>query len=125
MSEITMTLSNKHQSKTWELLEVPLTESTILKVTQVETRDGNVSTYFNGKKRKWEHKWAWLTADEYEQLRAFRDKQFEDFEYPLLSIPHLGVEQVPVYLELSNREIVRYDGLVQNAKILMRETRQG
>lgn len=120
---ITLKLQNEKGSKTWELLEVPITERQILGVKQVETKDGNISTYFKHKKRQWVQKFSYMTDEEYAELVALRDEQFNSFKYPLLTIETLGVVDVPVYLELNDRSIMRYDKMVSDVKLTMRETR--
>jgi hypothetical protein len=121
---ISLTLVDLQNSKTWELLEVPFTEQPVEGVSDVQTLSGNVYTDFLYQKRIWKHKWAYMTEQEYLELRAFYDRQFTDYKYPLVTIPDLGVENVPVRMSINNRNIVNNCGVVSGVEITLRETAQ-
>ena len=122
-NSITMTLTDSTHSVTYEMLEVPLTEQIVEGARDVQTIDGNVSTYFTFKKRQWRHRWAFMSEDEYLELRGFFDRQQTKYRFPVLSIPRLNVN-TPVRLSINDRNIVNNCGRVRNVDITMRETRQ-
>lgn len=106
------------------LLEVPLKESKIKGETEVITMDLNVYTDFFAQKKAWSHTWANLTEAEYDALEEFFDRQYELYEYPVISIPDLGVVDVVVKMDLSDRDIIDNCGTVENVTVTFRETIQ-
>lgn len=124
MTNISMKIADTESSVYYDLLEVPLTEAPALGITNIETADNNITTYFTANKRIWKHKWVYMTKEEYEALRALYDRQFLLFKYPLLTIEHLNVINVPVFLSMSDRTVVDSCGGVSDVEITMRETIQ-
>ncbi len=65
-----------------------------------------------------------MSREEYKKLKGFYDRQFTEYKYPLLTIPHLSVERVPVLMNINSRDIVNNCGMVSGVEITLRETRQ-
>lgn len=105
-------------------LEVPLTESTIEGAKDVQTLDMNVYTSFIANKRLWSHRWAYMSKEDFEALKAFYDRQFTTFTYPKISIDELGVSEVVVRMTLSPRSIIDHCGTIEDVTVSFRETRQ-
>jgi len=123
---ITMQLIDTVDNLTYDLLEVPLTQEIIDGKTNVEPLNGDVFTYvtYDGKRRI-THSWAYMSEDDYLRLLAFERRQYSTFLRPLLTIPRLGIENMPVILEFSNpQKIVNNCGVVNGVTIVMRETSQ-
>lgn len=117
----TLTIADDTNSKKWELLNVPLTEDYIVDSRQVVTKSGAIHTYFISKKRKWKHSWPYMATEEFDELRGFYLRQLENGKYPRVSIGGLGVENVPVNLEISKKNIISEKGWVSDVEIVMRE----
>lgn len=124
MNSISMKIADTVSQVEYDLLEVPLTETTVLGSTNVETADNNITTYFTANKRIWKHRWVYMTKEEYETLRTIHDRQYVLYKYPLLTIEHLNVENVPVLLTMNERRVVDNCGGVSDIEITMRETIQ-
>ncbi len=121
---LTLKLTDDSEVIEYDLLEVPLTESPIRGATDIETLDGNVSTYFTYNKRSWRHRWAYMSKEDYEKLKGFYDRQFTNHKYPLLSIPELNVNNVPVLMNINQRDIVNNCGMVSGVETTFRESKQ-
>lgn len=127
MNPLTLRLIDSSDDVTYDILEVPFEELPIDGKTNIETADGNVFSYvtYSGK-RQWSHTWSWMTEEEYLRLRAFERRQYSDpFQRPLITIARLGVENVPVVMEITApRKIVSNCGTVQGVSVTWRETIQ-
>ena len=115
-------LTDATDSIEYDLLEVPITQTDRIGKKTVVTKDGNISTYYNYKKQVIKHRWAYMTNSQYQQLRAFFDRQYQTGHYPKLTITKLGINEMPVALELSERKIIRNDGLTEGVELTMTET---
>lgn len=122
MNRITLTLTDDANSITYELLQVPFTEKQEMGGSKIVTLDGNVSTYRLWGKRLWTHKWAWMTEQEYLNLKGFYDRQWTSLKYPKMTCERLGVESLPVVLDISDRNIISDCGVVRDVEISLRET---
>jgi len=104
--------------------EIPVREETLENATDVTTLDFNVYTDFINTKRKWNFGWSILTESEYNAIKAVFESQYTLFQYPRLSIPALGIVNVPVRLTTNSKDVVTNCGEVANFQITMRETAQ-
>ena len=123
---LTMQLIDGADNIVYDLLEVPLLQETVDGKTNVETLDGNIFTYFayDGKRRV-AHTWAYMTEAEYAQLRAMERRQYTTFLRPLLTVTRLGIENMPVVMEITTpQKIISNCGTVQNVTVSLRETVQ-
>lgn len=107
-------------------LGVPLTETPIENATDVVTADNNMYTTFavSSTKRGWNIKWDILKELDYETIKAIYDDQWINYQYPPLSIPYYGIEDVPVRMSISPKEVFNHCGDVQNVTISLRESVQ-
>lgn len=123
---ITLQLIDAADNLTYDLLEVPLQQDTIDGKTNIETLDGNVFTYvtYDGKRRI-VHTWAYMSDEEYQRLKAFERRQYSTFLRPLLTIPRLGIENMPVVVDITTpQKIINNCGVVQGVTLTLRETIQ-
>lgn len=121
---ITFTLTDSEDTETYEWYETPFTDAEEGGEEAITTLDGNVYVDFIYTKRTWERKFAWMYEEDYLKLKAFVDRQRTLYRFPLLSIPEFGVENIPVYLTISERSTINACGTVENVTISMRETVQ-
>lgn len=107
-------------------LGVPLTGQHLENATDVITADNNMYTTFavSNNKMLWSLVWDVLTEDEYNDLKSIYDNQFITYQYPLFDLPHLSIEDMPVRMTISPREIWNNCGDVQNVTITLRESVQ-
>lgn len=90
----------------------------------VTTLDGNMYTDFASQKASWEFNYDSLTEDEYNDIRAYYDRQFTDLAYPELSIAHYSLANRPVRMYINEKDIWNNCGAIQNVKLSFRETDQ-
>lgn len=123
---IAMTLTDDFTSATLEALNVPLVEDTMNNDVVVTTLDNNISVYISpdSDKRVWTHTWAYLSEDDYNTLRGFRDRQRTLFMYPRVTISDQNATDVPVYMNLNPKSIIDHCGTVQNVTVTLRESQQ-
>ena len=123
---LTMQLTDSAETLVYDLLEVPLELEPVDGRSDIETMDGNVSTYMTYRDKVFlQHTWAYMTEDEYRQLRAMERRQYTTFLRPLLTFTRLGFVDVPVKMEITTRQrIVSNCGTVQGVTITLRETAQ-
>jgi len=121
---ITIELTNNSGSLVLPALAPPLTTTTVEGATDVQTLDNNVSTYFTANKRQWTQKWDYMSEADYNALKAYYDSQWTEFKYPLLTIDHYGVSNVPVRMYMDERNTIDNCGTVENVSTTFRETRQ-
>lgn len=107
-------------------LGVPLTETTIENATDIVTADNNVYTTFavSSNKRGWTIRFDLLREDDYNQIKAIYDDQWINYQYPTLSIPYYNIEDIPVRMSISPKEIFNHCGDVQDVIINLRESVQ-
>lgn len=117
-------ISDTVDEMTIEYPAPPLREQVIEGATDITTLDLNVYTDFFATKRQWSNTLAKMSEDDFNQLKAFYDRQWTLFQYPSISIPDLGVEDVVVRMSLSPRDVVNNCGMVENVGIDFRETIQ-
>jgi hypothetical protein len=65
-----------------------------------------------------------MSEADFNKLKGFYDRQFTLWQYPLVSIPDLGVSNIVVRMSLSPRQVIDNCGTVQNVQITLRETVQ-
>lgn len=121
---ITFTLTDSQDSQTYQYYEAPFTDSEVGGEESITTLNGNVYVDFIYTKRVWERKFAWLSEEDYLNLKAFVDRQRTTYKFPLLSIPEFGIEDIPVYLTISERNTTNACGMVEDITVTMRETVQ-
>lgn len=103
---------------------VPLTTTTLEGAVDVQTLSYDIYTDFITTKRLWQHTWAYMTEDEYNDLQGYYLRQFTTYQYPQLSIADEGVSLVTVRMELAPKKVIDHCGTVQDVTVRFRETRQ-
>jgi hypothetical protein len=123
---ITMTLTDDTTSAVLQMLEVPLTVDTINNDVEVITLDNDITIYMypNSDKRVWSHTWSYLSEDDYNTLKGFRDRQRTLFKFPRVTISDQDVSDIPVYMTLNPKNIIDHCGTVNDATVVLRESNQ-
>lgn len=126
---IKVTIRDGVKRGSWDAaLIVPIVMSPIINSTDVETIDGNISTYYGSTKRQYEIEVLPRTATQYNGLMNFIKRQYENLKYPLLTIEGAGeaidVTDMVAKMEISPAEVVNGCGLVDGVKITFRESKQ-
>lgn len=92
--------------------------------TDVVTLSGEIYTDFVSQESSWVFNYESLTEAQYNLLRGVYDSQFTTYQYPLLTIPHFTIEDVPVRMYINEKDIWNHCGDVKNVQITFRETTQ-
>lgn len=119
-----VTLTDDSDTWTSPAPQIPLNIQTIEAAVDVTTLDLNVYTDLLATKRQWTVNWGTMTAADYNDLKAFYDRQFSLYKLPLLTIPDLGVSDVVVRMTINDQSITSDTGLVDGVTITLRETVQ-
>lgn len=122
MYEIVITDSTG--SLTLPALEVPLTISPIEGSTDVQTLDYNIYTDFTTIKKLISHSWAYLTEDQYNDLKGYYERQFTLFQYPRITISELSITDMTAKMTLNPQAIIDQCGTVSNVTVSFRESKQ-
>lgn len=77
-----MTLADSVDSMTFDLLEVPIVDKDVEGAVDNTLVNGNVFTDFLWLKKQWTQKWALMCPDEYDRLRGFYTRQWDNAEVP-------------------------------------------
>lgn len=123
---LSLTLTDLQDTVTYDLLQVPLTTSDVEGTTDVTTLDGNIYTDYLYDKKTFSHKWAWMSLEDYNRLRAFYDRQFSDYKYPTMTLtePDGTVITKVTKMDISAKKMINQCGVVEDVEIKLRETRQ-
>lgn len=122
---ITFTLTDSQDTVTHTLYDAPFIDAEASGgEEEIVTLDGNVYVDFIYTKRVWTRKFAFLKETDYLKLKGFQDRQRSTYRFPMLSIPEFGIDNVPVYLKVSERKTTNACGDVVNITLTMRETMQ-
>lgn len=119
-----ITLTDDASTWTSPAPKPPLAVDTIESAIDVTTLDLNVYTDLIGTKKMWTVNWGGMTPSEYASLKAFYDRQFTLYKYPVLSIPDLAVDDVVVRMTITSQDIVDDTGMVDGVTVTLRETAQ-
>ena len=83
---IELKITDLQDTQTYKIITAPLVSSPIIAETDVTTIDNNISTYYTGTKRQFTIDLGWMSKADYTALVAFRDRQYTDLKYPLITI---------------------------------------
>lgn len=119
-----LTLSDSTTTATFDQAEVPVTTTPLEIATDVQVLSGNLYTDFIAQKRIWSRTFAYLTIDEFNDLKGFYDRQFTLYEYPLLTIVDDNADEVPVRMSISAQNIIDNCATVADVTVSFRESRQ-
>lgn len=124
MASYQITISDSVDEMTIQFPSPPLIEEIIEGAADVETLDLNVYTDFFATKRNWSDTLQVMSEADFNQLKGFYDRQWTLWQYPTISIPDLGVNDVVVRMNLSPRRVKDRCGRVENVTMSFRETVQ-
>lgn len=128
---ITFTITDLTDSMTFdggqaEILN-PLVSNPVIRETDVETIDANISTYYSATKRQFTVQLGYLDKDSWAALNAFRDRQYTDRKYPLITISgdeNINVTDLPMKITINAQNVINNCGEVENVTITLRESKQ-
>ena len=127
---LTLTLTrgtgNSAVSKTYteSQLSSPFTISDVEGKSSTTTLNGNVYVDFAYSKKAFQVDIFNLSVSDYSDIRAFYDYQFTSGNFITLSIPELSISNMPVYMEMSKRNIVSQCLTTDKLTLNFRETVQ-
>jgi hypothetical protein len=102
----------------------PFTISDVEGKSSTTTLNGNVYVDFAYSKKAFQVDIFNLSTSDYSDIRAFYDYQFTSGKFITLSIPELSIANMPVYMEMSKRNIVSQCLTTDKLTLNFRETVQ-
>ncbi len=113
-------------AKTYTEVEIgsPFTITDVEGKSSNTTLDGNVYVDWAYNKKQYSFDLFNLTPQDYADIRAFYDYQFSNSAFPTITIPELNIDKLPVYMEISSRNIINQCLLTDKLTIKFRETVQ-
>lgn len=105
-------------------LGVPLTIADVEGKSQTTTLDGNIFVDWAYNKKQFSVDLFNLTPIDYAEIRSFYEYQFLSSEFPTITIPELNITDMPVFMEMSTRNIVNKCLLTDKITLKFRETIQ-
>ena len=125
---ISITIQDSTDSMTFGAsLIVPISLSPIINETDVETIDGNISTYYGSTKRQYSVKLMPMDQQSYASLRAFLARQYQNLKYPQITVEGaetLNIQNMTAKMSISDIEVRNACGLVDNISLTFRESKQ-
>lgn len=125
---IELTISDNANSMTFGAsLVVPIKMTQLINESDVETIDGNISTYYSSMKRQFAFRLLPMDQANYAELQAFVNRQYQNLKYPRITVTGaetMNVEDMTAKITLSDEEITNACGLVDNIQLTFRESRQ-
>lgn len=124
---ITLTITDTSVTQTYGLLGSPVVSSPIITETDVQTVDGNISTYYNSTKQSFSVSLGNMTQDEYSVLKGFIQRQYQNLKYPAITITgaiNLNVSNMVAKMALNDQNVVNNCGLVEGVQLSFRESKQ-
>ena len=120
---ITLTITDTSVTQTYTLLMAPVVSSPIITETDVQTVDGNISTYYNSTKQSFTVQLGNMSQDEYSVLKGFITRQYQNLKYPAITI-NLNVSNMIAKMSLNDQNVVTNCGLVEGVQLVFRESKQ-
>lgn len=113
-------------TKTYTEVEIgsPFTIADVEGKSSNTTLDGNVYVDWAYNKKQYSFDLFNLTPQDYSDIRAFYDYQFNNSAFPTITVPELNIDKLPVYMEISSRNIINQCLLTDKLTIKFRETVQ-
>ena len=124
---ITLTITDTSVTQTYGVLMAPVVSSPIITETDVQTVDGNISTYYNSTKQSFTIQLGNMTQDEYSVLKGFIARQYSNLKYPVITITgaiNLNVTNMVAKMVLNDQNVVTNCGLVEGVQVVFRESKQ-
>lgn len=113
-------------AKTYTEVEIgsPFTIADVEGKSSNTTLDGNVYVDWAYNKKQYSFDLFNLTPQDYADIRAYYDYQFSNSAFPTITVPELNITRLPVYMEISSRNIINQCLLTDKLTIKFRETVQ-
>lgn len=113
-------------TKTYTEVEIgsPFTIADVEGKSSNTTLDGNVYVDWAYNKKQYSFDLFNLTPQDYADIRTFYDYQFNNSAFPTITVPELNIDKLPVYMEISSRNIINQCLLTDKLTIKFRETVQ-
>lgn len=113
-------------AKTYTEVEIgsPFTITDVEGKSSNTTLDGNVYVDWAYNKKQYSFDLFNLTPQDYADIRAYYDYQFSNSAFPTITVPELNIDRLPVYMEISSRNIINQCLLTDKLTIKFRETVQ-
>ena len=124
---ITLTITDPSVTQTYELLMSPVVSSPIITETDVQTVDGNISTYYNSTKQSFLVQLGDMTQAEYSVLKGFIQRQYQNLRYPAITITgaiNLNVNNMIAKMSLNDQSVINNCGTVEGVQLTFRESKQ-
>lgn len=124
---IELTITDTSVTQTYPLLMSPVVSSPIITETDVQTRDGNISTYYNSTKQSFTVSLGEMSQDEYSVLKGFITRQYQNLKYPTITITgaiNLNVSNMVAKMTLNDQNVVNNCGTVDGVQLTFRESKQ-
>ena len=124
---IELTITDTSVTQTYPLLMSPVVSSPIITETDVQTRDGNISTYYNSTKQSFTVSLGEMSQDEYSVLKGFITRQYQNLKYPTITITgaiNLNVSSMVAKMTLNDQNVVNNCGTVDGVQLTFRESKQ-
>lgn len=124
---ITLTITDTSVTQTYGLLMSPVVSAPIITETDVQTVDGNISTYYNSTKQSFVVQLGQMSEGEYSVLKGFIDRQYQNLKYPSITITgaiNLNVSNMVAKMTLNDQNVVNNCGLVDGVQLTFRESKQ-
>jgi len=125
---ISLTIQDAQDSMTLSsVLEIPIALTDQITETDVQTMDGNISTYFGSAKRQYAFEIAWMSAEDYAKLKGFRDRQYQNLKYPQITVDgamNLNVTGMTAKMTLNEQKVIDSCGTVEDVILNFRESKQ-
>lgn len=124
---ITLTITDSSITQTYNVLMSPVISAPIYTETDVQTVDGNISTYYNSTKLSFTVDLGYMTQAEYSVLKGFISRQYQNLKYPAITITgaiNLNVNNMIAKMSLNDQRVVNNCGLVEGVQLTFRESKQ-
>lgn len=125
---VRLTIQDNADSMTFDVTMLsPITLNPIVNEADVETIDGNISTYYGSTKRQYEIGLAPMDQEAYASLQAFVTRQYQNLRYPQITVTGaevLNISDMTAKMSLNATEVVNMCGLVDNIRLTFRESKQ-
>lgn len=124
---IQLTITDTSVTQTYSLLMAPVVSAPIITETDVQTVDGNISTYYNSTKQSFTVQLGDMSQDDYSVLKGFIQRQYQNLKYPSITITgaiNLNVNQMTAKMVLNDQTVINNCGTIEGVQLVFRESKQ-
>lgn len=124
---ITLTISDANVTQTYDVFAIPIVSDPQHIETDVQTWDGNISTYFRATKQLLTLDLGYMTAAEYSVLKGFIQRQYDMLKYPVITIDgatNINVTNMTAKMTLNQQNVIDNCGTVEGVQVSFRESKQ-